>query len=149
MKALAVLLGFAVLTGLAACQSGPATSNITPTAPGVTPAGANVTAPAGDTFGSMAQAGKSVFSANCASCHGSNGEGLIAPALWGSGSALAKYGTAQGLLVFVSAAMPLSSPGSLSHQDYLKVVSYLLIQNNDVSANAAFSESQLGGIALK
>ncbi len=45
--------------------------------------------------------------------------------------------------------MPPGATGSFSHQSYLNILSYLLVQNNDVSASTAFNESQLGSIVLK
>jgi len=105
--------------------------------------------PAGQTFGQLSAAGQTVFAAKCSPCHGAQGQGVTAPALWGANANLAKYNTAQGLLSFISVNMPFNAPGSLSHQDYLNVLAYLLIQNNDVTSSTAFSESGLGGITLK
>jgi len=45
--------------------------------------------------------------------------------------------------------MPLEAPGSLSHQDYLDLLCYLLVQNNYVSADTIFNESELSNITLK
>ena len=97
----------------------------------------------------MADAGKTVFASHCSRCHGDQGQGVSAPAVIGTGAHLSKYNTAQGLLDFVDTTMPANNPGSLSHQDYLDVVSYLLTQDSDVSAGTAFDESQLGSITLK
>jgi cytochrome c len=101
------------------------------------------------TFGAMAALGKTVFKNYGASSHGENGQGGSGPALIGSNASLAKYNTAQGLLNYISASMPLEAPGSLSHQDYLDVLCYLLVQNNYVYPNDVFSESQLSNITLK
>jgi hypothetical protein len=73
----------------------------------------------------------------------------VAPALWGSSAKLARYNTAQGLSSFISTAMPQNSPGSLTHQQYLNVLAYILLQANDVSGSTAFDEGQLSGITLK
>ncbi len=97
----------------------------------------------------MAVLGKTIYDKFGASSHGENGRGGSAPALIGSNSNLAKFNTAQGLLNFISTSMPLEAPGSLSHQDYLNVLCYLLVQNNYVSAKTVFNESQLINIALK
>jgi mono/diheme cytochrome c family protein len=105
--------------------------------------------PGGDTFGQMAGTGASVFTSKCASCHGDNGQGVTAPAIIGAGASLGKYNTAQGLLSYISAAMPANAPGSLSHQDYLNVLSHLLVKNNKVSSDTTFNESDLGNISLK
>jgi cytochrome c len=107
------------------------------------------TTPAGSTFGSLSQAGQTVFTNVCTVCHGASGQGGTGPALIGSGSNLAKYNTAKGLLDFISTAMPQNAPGSLSHPDYLSVLSYLLVQNNFASPTTAFNEGDLANIALK
>jgi cytochrome c oxidase subunit 2 len=101
------------------------------------------------TFGQLSQLGSTVFADNCAVCHGNNGEGKVGPALIGPNQHLANYGTAQGLFDFISTNMPFSNPGSLTHEQYLDVLSFLLVQNKEVSDNATFNESQLGGITLK
>jgi mono/diheme cytochrome c family protein len=98
---------------------------------------------AAGTFGSLAQAGQLVYSSSCASCHSRT------RVLWGTNSPLKDYTSAQRLMDYISAAMPMNAPGSLSHQDYLNVLSYLLMQNNAVSPADAFSESQLSSIVLK
>jgi mono/diheme cytochrome c family protein len=101
------------------------------------------------TFQSLAATGQSVYSSNCSTCHGNNGQGANAPALWGSGASLSKFKTATGLLGFISNTMPMNSPGSLSHQQYLDVLAYILTQDNQASPDTVFNESQLSGIALK
>jgi cytochrome c oxidase subunit 2 len=108
------------------------------------------------TFQSLATAGKTIYSNNCASCHGENGEGGVGPALWGSNATLGTYSgvtlfnnDAQEMLNFISTKMPLSAPGSLSHEQYIDVLSYILVQDKQVSPSSAFDESQLGSITLK
>lgn len=101
------------------------------------------------TFGTMAALGKTVFENYAASSHGENGQGGSGPALIGSNAALGKYNNAQALLNFISSSMPLEAPGSLSHQDYLEILCYLLVQNNYVSPNSIFNESGLSSITLK
>jgi mono/diheme cytochrome c family protein len=101
------------------------------------------------TFQSLSAAGQTVYSQSCAQCHGATGGGGRGPALWGSSAALAKYNTAQGLLSYTSATMPQTSPGSLTHQQYLNVLAYILLQANDVSGSTTFNESQLNSITVK
>jgi mono/diheme cytochrome c family protein len=107
------------------------------------------TAPTPPTAGEVAAAGEPVFASHCASCHGATGGGGRAPAIIGASAHLGKYNTAQGLLDYVSTAMPANTPGSLSHQEYLNVVSYLIVQNNYMSPDASFVGSQLSNVSLK
>jgi hypothetical protein len=44
--------------------------------------------------------------------------------------------------------MPATSPGSLSEQDYLYVLSFLLVQNDYVSADTIVDEATLNNISL-
>ncbi len=106
-------------------------------------------ATATQTFGQLADAGRSVFASRCAQCHGDNGQGLNAPAVIGSNANLGKYNTAQGLLDYIDVTMPFNAPGSLSSQEYSNVLGFLLVQNNYVSASTAFDSNQLKNILLK
>ncbi len=105
--------------------------------------------PAGATYGQVAALGNVAFDNNCASCHGVDGQGVVAPALWGPKASLSKHNTAQGLLQFISANMPVGAPGSLSGSTYLDVLAYLVVQNNDIAAASAFDQGQLAGVVLK
>lgn len=104
--------------------------------------------PSGPTAEQLASAGKTVYTSRCAGCHGDSGQGVRAPAIIGTGASLGKYNTAQGLLNFVSTVMPANNPGSLSQQDNLDVVTYLLVQNNFVSTGAVLETSHLDSIRL-
>ena len=104
--------------------------------------------PSGPTAGQLADSGKTVFASYCAVCHGANGQGVTAPAIIGANASLGKYNTAQGLLSFVDSAMPLNAPGSLSQQQYLQVLSFLLVQNNFVSAGTVLDTNHLDAISL-
>jgi mono/diheme cytochrome c family protein len=138
---LTLLAVIAFLSGCASASPGtPATS---------TPPMTTAPSPVGVTFGSAAPLGKTVYTNACSICHGINGEGKTAPAVIGASASLSKYGTAKGLLDFVSTTMPAKAPGSISHQDYLNVLSYLLVQNNAVDPAAAFNESGLASVQLK
>ena len=101
------------------------------------------------TYAAPSQRGKDVFANDCASCHGSNGQGGVGPALMGADQHLAKYNTARDLLKFISANMPFNRPGSLTHQQYLDVLAFLLVQNNAVTSTANFDETQLSNVILK
>ena len=79
LKAVSFLAGIiivVILTALPACTSGPASPAPTPK-PDPPPAQTS-------TYQSLATAGKSLFTAKCAVCHGKNGQGGVGPPLWGS-----------------------------------------------------------------
>jgi cytochrome c len=104
---------------------------------------------AGETFGQIATAGKTVYASKCAGCHGDNGQGVTAPAVMGANAQLSKYNTAQGLLDYISISMPFNAPGKLSRQEYLNVLSFLLVQNNLVPSGNPFDSNQLNTLQLK
>ncbi len=143
LKRLALLacsLGLAVLM-LAACGGTSA-----PTSTGLT---TSTTPAASATYAAYADAGRVVYAGHCAKCHGDQGQGITGPVLVGPSASLTKYTTAQGLLSFISSAMPLDAPGSLTHQEYLQVLSLILVWNNYTAGSSAFNEGALGSVQLK
>ncbi len=121
--------------------SPPASTPVTPPSSGVAPTPATAA-----TAGELADAGKAVFADNCAKCHGATGAGGGSPALIGSSAKLDRYSNAQALLDFVSKQMPLGKAGTLSAQEYLQVVTFLLVQNGFVQPSATLDASSLGTI---
>jgi thiosulfate dehydrogenase len=75
------------------------------------------------------QRGEAIYTAQCASCHGSDGAGIAPtfPPLWGSASFNDGAGMShiQNMAAFVVKNMPPTSPGSLSPQQAFDVSSYI------------------------
>jgi cytochrome c oxidase subunit 2 len=132
-----------------------ASANTTTTAPTTAPSPSTTPVTPATTFQALAATGQTVYASDCAVCHGANGEGGAGPALWGPGAVLGQYSgvtlfnNARDMLNFISTRMPLSAPGSLTHQQYIEVLSYILIKGSQVSPSSAFNEGQLGNITLK
>jgi polar amino acid transport system substrate-binding protein len=103
----------------------------------------------GQTFQQLAEAGKTVYAASCGKCHGANGEGVTAPTLIGTNTNLPAYNNAQGLLDFINTQMPFDAPGSLTQQQYLEVLSFILLQNKMVAPDTVLDTSKLPSIPLK
>ena len=91
--------------------------------------------------------GKDLYGANCASCHGANGEGKgKAPKVVGEGALPmdppkgaklrkgVKFMTAKDVADFVVAKMPPKKPGSLKPEEYLAILAF------DLSANGVAVE---------
>jgi len=77
----------------------------------------------------QATSGAKVFGANCAACHGDRLEGGAGPALSGATlGTLAKNTklTIGDMFSFLSLQMPLNEPASLTHDQYVEVMAYIL-----------------------
>lgn len=85
-------------------------------------------------LGYSPERGAEVFTANCAVCHGADGQGqkdangrIVFPPLWGAnsynwGAGMARIDTAA---AFIQNNMPLSQPGKLSDQEAWDVAAYI------------------------
>lgn len=105
--------------------------------------------PSGQTFQQLAEAGKTVYATYCAKCHGAGGGRVTAPPLIGTNTNLPAYNNAQGLLNFIDTQMPFNAPGSLTQQEYLEILSFILLQNNLVAPGSVLDTTKLSGILLK
>lgn len=74
--------------------------------------------------------GQVIFQQTCAVCHGSTGQGVSGPPLWGPNSFNAGAGMHKlaNMAAFVKNNMPASNPGSLTLQQATDVASYVLAQ---------------------
>ena len=74
-------------------------------------------------------AGRDVYVAECAKCHGEQGEGGTGPVLIGGSRRIASYGDTDRLYDYVSRTMPFDDAGSLSEEQYWDSIAYLLDAN--------------------
>lgn len=85
----------------------------------------------------QAGAGKQLFSDKCALCHGPSLEGRVGPALKGKMFLPATAGhTVADIFRIVTQNMPATSPGTLSHDEYVKIMAFLLQQNGYPSGSS-------------
>lgn len=98
----------------------------------------------------QAKRGASVFADKCSACHGQNLEGTSAPPLSGS-QFLAEWQnkTADDLYSFISTNMPMDAPASLSADDYLATLAYILQKNGFPSGDTPLAAANLKQIPLK
>lgn len=92
--------------------------------------------------------GWTLYKKHCSVCHGPDGGGYVGPAIIGVNSALESYGTAQGLLDYISTTMPQNYPGSLSDKEYKELLALLLIQNKVVPHEWSAESEELNEINL-
>lgn len=86
-------------------------------------------------------AGKSIYSNNCASCHGGSLEGTNdAPAL--SGDFFSAYWdgkTVADLYNYMHDFMPPTAPGTLAEEDYLNITAYVLSEFGHAAGEEALN----------
>ena len=78
----------------------------------------------------QATAGAAVFAQSCAMCHGADLKGVAGPALIGPTFAAPgnKY-TVGSVFTEIAQQMPVSAPGTLSHDQYTDIMAYILSKN--------------------
>ena len=95
----------------------------------------------------QANQGAAAYAQSCAACHGSQLEGVAAPALKGPAfgdMANAQSLTADTLLDVIANTMPQSDPGSLKPDDYNAVTAYILQQNGYPAGSAPLAKGAAG-----
>ena len=95
----------------------------------------------------QANAGATVYAQTCAACHGSQLEGVAAPALKGppfGDMANAQSLTVDTLLDVIANTMPQSDPGSLKPEEYAAVTAYILQQNGYPAGSAPLAKNAAG-----
>ena len=88
------------------------------------------------------QAGLAVYARSCQGCHGDKLQGVRAPTVLGA-AFLKKYATVGTLHTKVAESMPKNAPASLTDQQYLDVVAYLLDQNRVAGGSGALGKADL------
>jgi len=113
--------------------------------------GANAASAASDYTTAQAQQGAQIYGRSCATCHGGNLEGKAGPPLAGKPFRdtidYAKMTTSQ-LYTFISQNMPQNAPGSLSGEQYIDVLCFLLSKNGYPAGTTPLSQQRLSGVAL-
>ncbi|QHI99904.1 c-type cytochrome [Xylophilus rhododendri] len=107
--------------------------------------------------GSVA-AGKLVYDAQCAACHGAKGEGGIADRLAGGKGSLATtkpvrtvgsyWPYATTLYDFINRAMPYTAPKTLKPEEVYAVTAYVLHLNDIVAADAVLDAKGLAAVRM-
>lgn len=163
-------LAFSVLA-LAACGGKPEPAPVAPpvAAPAPAPAPAPPAEPtpgddilAASKLAEQYEVGKEVYAKACASCHGDHGEGNPKnPAVIGDGffpekatfkgAKLRKtvaFITAKDVFDFIKQNMPLKKPGTLSDDEYLAVLAWMLNENK-VALDKPVAADNLAAIKLR
>jgi mono/diheme cytochrome c family protein len=94
----------------------------------------------------QATAGQAVFAQNCAMCHGAALQGMAGPALVGQRFAsAAKDYTVGAIFGEIAEQMPAEAPGSLTHDQYVDALAFILSKNGYPAGSTALAyETSLG-----
>lgn len=143
-KRASLVAGAIFIMTLTACNSSSSTSSTSSQAPGASASGN------GYFTADQASSGATVFSASCATCHGTQLQGQSAPSLTGArfAKSLQGYGNASSLYDFISKQMPANAPASLSQQQYLDVTAYILQQNGFPSGSHPLDATTLASVSF-
>ncbi len=105
----------------------------------------------GDFTKDQASAGRQVFNQYCAKCHGAQLQGQAGPPLAGpkfaANLAYSKISAPQ-MFTFIKTQMPADKPASLTAQQYLQSLAYILSKNGYPAGSAPLSEQTLGEVKL-
>ncbi len=117
-------------------------------------AGAGAQAPAAPPGGytrAQATRGQFVYIQECLSCHGAHLEGISGPPLqgpnFGRSMTTGKMST-PALYKFIKGSMPMNAPGSLTPQQYLDVLAYILNANGYAPGTQPLSAGSLAHVPL-
>jgi mono/diheme cytochrome c family protein len=112
---------------------------------------ANAASTASDYTAAQAVRGAQTYDRSCAACHGNNLEGKAGPPLTGKAFQetlqYAKMTTSQ-LYAFISQSMPQNAPGSLSGEQYIEVLSFLLSKSGYPVGSIPLSKPRLSEVEL-
>jgi mono/diheme cytochrome c family protein len=93
--------------------------------------------------------GRAHYVEHCQLCHGADGqkgEGYQTP-IWGSGTQIAKFGNAQGLLDYMQ-LMPFNDPSLLNESQKLAVVAFMLSQHGAIKPTDSIPPDATGRVAI-
>lgn len=93
--------------------------------------------------------GRAHYAEHCQLCHGADGqrgEGYQTP-IWGSGTQIAKFGTAQGLLDYMQ-LMPFNDPSLLNESQKLAVVAFMLAQHGAIKPTDSIPADATGRVNI-
>jgi mono/diheme cytochrome c family protein len=96
----------------------------------------------------QASQGASLYASTCATCHGAQLEGGVGPPL--KGPNITTLGEKTHLSVgdmfsYITSNMPLNAPGSLSKDEYVKIMAYILKNNGYPAGSKPLTYSSATG----
>lgn len=92
----------------------------------------------------QAELGRKTYEEKCAFCHAPDLNGRAGPALRGKFFAAPSHGyKLRDIFKIVAENMPATSPGSLSHEEYVQVMAYILLNNGYPAGDTAMTFEEI------
>lgn len=106
---------------------------------------------AGGARSAQLELGAQTYTAHCALCHGADGKrgAAFQTPIWGAGTLIAKFGTAQGLFEYLQLLMPFDDPSKLNDEQKWAVTAYVLSNHGAITAQQTLGPASARGIAIK
>ena len=95
--------------------------------------------------------GQRLYVANCAVCHGEDGQRGAAyqTPIWGARAQIRKFETALGLFEYNQITMPFNDPAQVSDTEKLAIVAFMLANHGAMPATAELEYGQAASIPLR
>jgi cytochrome c len=95
--------------------------------------------------------GAALYAETCSTCHGADGkrgEGYQTP-IWGPGTQIGKFGTAQGLFEYIQILMPFDNPARITDAQKIDVIAYMLNQHGGLASDQTVDAASLNALPIK
>ena len=95
--------------------------------------------------------GQRLYTENCATCHGEDGQRGAAyqTPIWGPRAQIRKFETALGLFEYNQLTMPFNDPNQINDVEKLAIVAFLLANHGAMPASATLEYGQAAGISVR
>ena len=95
--------------------------------------------------------GQRLYTENCATCHGEDGQRGAAyqTPIWGPRAQIRKFETALGLFEYNQLTMPFNDPNQITDVEKLAIVAFLLANHGAMPASATLEYGQAAGISVR
>ena len=95
--------------------------------------------------------GQRLYTENCATCHGEDGQRGAAyqTPIWGPRAQIRKFETALGLFEYNQLTMPFNDPNQITDVEKLAIVAFLLANHGAMPASATLEYGQAAGMSVR
>lgn len=94
--------------------------------------------------------GQELYKSSCAECHGADGKagtGYGTP-IWGEGTLIKKFTTAQGLFEYLQYLMPFDDPSKVTDEQRWSIISFMLAEHGAIERGKAVNPANAAEIVI-